>query len=293
MKAEYITPAVTPFDPDGRPDFDEMVRLYEHLITGGISGILILGSIGEFFAISKEDKKAMIHCAAEKIGRRVKYFVGTNSMIPGETVELSQYALEQGANGVVVVPPYYFTLTQESIYEFYADIASQVKGDVYIYNFPDRTGYEIAPETMLRLAQDFPNIAGCKDTIAGMDHTREIIRLVKPVRPDFKVYSGFDDNFAHNVLSGGDGCIGGLSNVIPEFFKGWMDAFEKENLQEIAQKQKQVNSLMEVYQVGTPFVPYIKAALAAKGIISSKKAAFPMPEASEESIASLRKILEF
>lgn len=291
MKAEYITPAVTLFQEDGKPDFDSLKKLYNHLIDGGISGILVLGSIGEFFAVSKEDKMDIIRFAVNEIKGRVKVLIGTNSMIPGETIELSNFALECGADGVVIIPPYYFTLTDDSIYDFYAEIAQEVKGDIYIYNFPDRTGYDIAPEVMLKLAREFSNIVGCKDTIPGVAHTREIIKMVKPVRPDFKVYSGFDDNFAYNVISGGDGCIGGLSNVIPGFFKEWMDAFKENDLQKISEKQQAVNRLMDIYGVGVPFVPYIKTAMAALGIIDSDKATFPLPKATKEDVEKLLEIL--
>ncbi len=291
MKAEYITPAVTLFNEAGKPDYENLEKLYEHLIAGGISGILVLGSIGEFFAISKEDRKGIIEFAARKIKGRVKLFVGTNSMVPGETAELSNYAIECGADGVVVVPPYYFTLTQDSIYDFYADLAGKVSGDIYIYNFPDRTGYEISSQVMVKLAAEFPNIVGCKDTIPGMAHTRDIIKQMKAVRPDFKVYSGFDDNFAHNVISGGAGCIGGLSNVIPQFFKGWMDAFEENDLEEISKRQQAIDRLMDIYNVGVPFVPYIKAAMKALGIIGSAKATFPLPVASEKEVEQLLEIL--
>lgn len=292
MKAEYITPAVTLFKEDGKPDFGSLKKLYNHLIDGGISGILVLGSIGEFFAIAKEDKKDIIRFAVDEVKGRVKLFVGTNSMVPGETIELSNYALECGADGVVIIPPYYFTLTDESIYEFYATIAKEVKGDIYIYNFPDRTGYDISPETMRRLAVEFPNIVGCKDTIPGVAHTREIIKAVKPEVPGFKVYSGFDDNFAYNILSGGDGCIGGLSNVIPHFFKEWMDAFEENDLAKISEKQQAVNRMMDIYGVGVPFVPYIKTAMAALGIIDSDKATFPLPKATKEDAEKLLAILK-
>ena len=291
MKAEYITPAVTLFTDEGKPDFENLGRLYEHLITGGVTGILVLGSIGEFFAIGKEEKKEIIRFAVKTVKGRARILVGTNSMIPGETVELSRFALDCGADGVVVVPPYYFTLTQESLYDFYRDLAASVEGDIYLYNLPDRTGYEISPELMLRLAKEFPNIVGCKDTIPGMAHTREIIKLVKPVRPDFKVYSGFDDNFAYNILSGGDGCIGGLSNVIPGFFKEWMDAFAQDDLAKVMEKQQAVNRMMDIYGVGVPFVPYIKAVMAKLGIVSSPKATFPLPKATEEELERLAEII--
>lgn len=291
MRAEYITPAITVLQEDGHADFTNLKRLYDHLIDGGINGILVLGSIGEFFAISYEEKKEIIRFAVDTVAGRTKVLVGTTSMVPGETMALSNYALECGADGVVIVPPYYFSLTQESIYDFYAEIAEAVSGPIYIYNFPDRTGYEIAAETIRRLAEKYPNIAGCKDTIPGVAHTREIIKAVKPVRPDFKVYSGFDDNFAYNVLSGGDGCIGGLSNLLPGFFQKWVDAFARDDLAEIMQRQQAVNRLMDIYNVGAPFVPYIKNAMKALGVIDCDKASFPLPKATTEDSEKILEIV--
>ena len=112
------------------------------------------------------------------------------------------------------------------------------------------------------------------------------------MRPDFKVYSGFDDNFGYNVMSGGDGCIGGLSNVLPGFFKEWMDAFEREDTAALSAKQQEINRLMDIYSVGTPFVPYIKAAMKALGIIRCARASFPLPSADERDVERLLEILK-
>lgn len=116
----------------------------------------------------------------------------------------------------------------------------------------------------LNLVKKYPNIKGYKDTQAGMDHTRELIKLIKAVRPDLRSTPGFDDNFAHNVLAGGDGCIAGLSNVLPELSPWLGRSFAKEDLQKVQEIQQKIDILMEIYQVGKPFVPYIKAAMGRK-----------------------------
>ena len=106
----YITPAVTPLNADGTIDEKGAEALYEHLIQGGVDGILILGSIGEFFAFSVEQKKRLISLAVEKVARRVPVIVGTADTVAGNVVSLSEYALREGADAVIVVPPYYFAL---------------------------------------------------------------------------------------------------------------------------------------------------------------------------------------
>ena len=107
MKANYITPAVTVFHKDGTINFEETGKVYEHLIKGGVDGILIMGSIGEFFALTMEQKKELIHFAAEKIAHRVRVLAGTTSMVFDEIIELSKYAKEAGTDGVIILPPYY------------------------------------------------------------------------------------------------------------------------------------------------------------------------------------------
>lgn len=289
--AKYITPAITPLHSDGTLDVSGAKALYEHLIAGGVDGILILGSIGEFFALDMERKKQLITLAAESIRGRVQLIVGTADNEISRVIELSRFALAQGADAVMMVPPFYFWLNAHSIEEFYSAVAQAVEGKVYLYNFPDRTGYQIPVETVLRLAQKHPNIVGLKDTISGMDHTREVIKAVKPVRPDFEIYSGFDDNFAHNVLSGGDGCIGGLSNLAPEACSAWVKAANSSDFAALSAIQQTIDRLMSIYAVGMPFVPYIKRALQLRGVKVAGGVTTPLPVPTPEDDEKLLAIL--
>ena len=113
----------------------------------------------------------------------------------------------------MVISPYYFNLSDRAVEKFYDSLADRVHGPVLLYNFPARTGYDLKPEVILGLARRHKNIVGIKDTVGTMGHTREIIQTVKSEFPEFLVYSGFDEFFAHNVLSGGDGCIAGFPTL--------------------------------------------------------------------------------
>lgn len=292
QKINYITPTVTPMLPDGEVDLDSARQLYRHLVTGGVDGILILGSIGEFFGFRMDQKKALITCAKETVQGECKFIVGTTSMVFDEIVELSNYALEQGADAVMIIPPYYFHFTDESVYEYYDMLAKEIHGNIYLYNFPERTGYDISTQVVKKLALAHTNIIGIKDTIGGVDHTRELIKQVKTARPDFEIYSGFDDNFAHNVLCGGNGCIAGLSNLYPELTSSWADALRKSDLQKATNCQRCIDRLMDIYSVGKPFVPFIKAALTRKGIIQHSTATKPMPAVTREQLEQLVEIME-
>lgn len=292
QEIHYITPAVTPFCPDGQIDFESCAKLYNYLIDGGVDGILILGSIGEFFALTMQQKQDLVRFAVETVRHRVPLIVGTTSMIFDEIVELSNYSVDLGADAVMIIPPYYFHHTDASVEEYYSLLAEKIHGNIYLYNFPDRTGYEIAPEVVRKLAERHRNIIGIKDTIGGMDHTREIIKQVKPARPEFRIYSGFDDNFAHNVLCGGNGCVAGLSNLYPELTARWVRAAREGKYAMLQSVQQTIDKLMDIYSVGKPFVPYIKEALVMRGIIKYSTASCPMPVVTSEQKERLKQIME-
>jgi len=266
-KAWYITPALTAFTRTGSLDKAGNGRLYDHLIQGGIDGILVLGSAGEFFSMSLDQRRDLIDTACAHIGGRVFTMAGVGCMIPGDTVAMAKYAFAAGVDAVIIVGPYYINLDGQKIEAYFDSVIDQIEGKVYLYNYPDRTGYDLDPALTRRLLEKHPNIAGYKDTRVDMAHTREVINATTLSGfPDFRVYCGYDDNFAHNVLSGGAGAIGGLSNLEPEIFSLWVRACNDQDYAKAALIQRYVNRMMAIYAIGAPFMPVMKTALAARGL---------------------------
>ncbi len=291
MNAAYLTPAITLFNEDGTLDLVSQEKLFNNLIENGVDGILVEGSSSEFFAMPMEQRREMAKFAIETVDHRVKLIIGTSHMVADEIVSFSNYCLDAGADAVMILPPYYFHFDAEALLQYYDRLASQIHGNIYIYNFPDNTGYTIPAETVLALAKIHPNIVGMKDTISGMDHTRELIKVVKAHIPTFEIYSGFDDNFAHNVLAGGNGCIGALSNVVPEICSAWVKAFRENDLAGIAKGQQSIDRLMDLYTVRSPFLPVIKEACKLRGIAATSAGTFPMPNATVEDDAKILELL--
>lgn len=286
----YITPAVTPLLPEGGVDFQSCESLYRFLVQGGMDGILIMGSIGEFFGLTLEEKKELIRRARKAIGKDTILIAGTTSMVFREIVELSNFALDEGVDAVMIIPPYYFWFDDDGVFRYYDELAGAIHGNIFIYNFPERTGYSISPQVIRSLAEKHKNIVGIKDTVPGVDHTREVIKAVRPVRPDFIVYSGFDDNLAHNVLCGGNGCISGMSNIFPQLAAAWAQALREGDFAKSQRCQQFTDSLMDIYSIGKPFIPAMKEALVQKGILRYATATKPMTglnEAQKKEIAAL------
>jgi len=291
MEAAYISPAVTVFREDGSLDTESQGRLYEHLIRNGVDGILAEGSAGEFFAMSPAQRRELARFAAACIAHRVRLIIGATAMEKTEMIAFADFCLEQGADAVMILPPYYFQLSQEALFHYYSTLAREIHGPLYIYNFPATTGNALQAGTVLRIAEKHANVVGIKDTITGMDHTRELINTVKSRIPSFEVYSGFDENFAHNVLSGGSGAIAGLSNVVPEFTSAWVRACRQGDPDGIAAGQQRINRLMSLYAVSQPFLPALKEALRLRGIVPSGACAFPSETLSEAQSGQIRSLL--
>lgn len=291
-KANYFTPVVTAFDKDGYLDIQGNRHIWDHLIHGGVSGLVIMGSIGEFFAMTHEEKKLMIDEVIAYAGGRTRLYIGTGCMTVEETVEMSNYALKAGADAVMIISPYYFSLSPDSIEYYYDEVASKVEGDLFLYNFPDRTGYDLTPDITIKLLRKHKNIKGYKDTLGTMAHTRKLIQTVSGEFPEFCVLSGFDEFFAHNVLCGGDGCIGGLSNIYPELFAEWVRAINEGDMGRVSQIQVIVDRAMAIYDVAHAFVPVIKTAVKLRGVEMDDYCKKPFIQPGDSEKEAIRTIMD-
>ena len=292
MSASYITPAVTLLNAQGQPDLEGNCALYEHLIRGGVDGILVLGSIGEFFALPLAQRRRLAFRAIEAVAHRTRLIIGTASMIYEDVVSFSNECLERGADAVIIVSPYYFPLDDDSVFAYYSALAQAIHGRIYLYNFPNRTGYSLSAQVVKRLALTYPNIVGIKDTIPGMDHTRELIEAVKPLRPDFEIYSGFDENLTANVAAGGDGCIAGLSNLYPEICARAARMLREKNVDGIVTGQRLIQQLFALYAIGSNFIPVIKEGVCMRGVAGSSRCSFPLPDMTQAQKQALRELMQ-
>lgn len=207
------TALVTPFR-DGAFDEKAYRRLIDSQIEGGVTGLIVLGTTGESPAVEESERERIIKCAVSQAEGKAQVIVGTGSNSTAHAAESSLRAQDLGAQGVLVVTPYYNKPTQEGLFCHYQAVAEAISVPMIIYNVPGRTGCNILPETILRLSQ-LDNVAAVKEASGDMAQVDDLIRRIKPRRPGFMVYSGNDDQAFHLVCSGGDGVISVLSNVAP------------------------------------------------------------------------------
>ena len=208
------TAIITPFNESG-VNFEAFSRLVEHQIAGGTDAIVFLGTTGEPSTMTSEEIDAVMEFAVKAVAGRTKIIFGCGSNNTEKAVSMAKKAERMGADGLLAVTPYYNKCTQNGLIAYYKAICEAVSIPVIAYNVPGRTGVEIQPATMNKIA-DIPNIAGIKDAGGNMSKTMETLRLVKD-RCD--LYSGEDALNLPILASGGVGVISVLSNIIPKDVK--------------------------------------------------------------------------
>ena len=296
MNTEFMKGVVVPILTviDGNEKIDEagMRDQVEYVIKGGVSGILAFGSNGEFYMVEEDEMERGLRIMVDQAAGRVPVYFGIGAISTKKCCRLARMAVANGAAAVSVLQPMFLKPTYAELYDHFKTIAESVpETPVLLYNNPGRVGYTLSAQLVEELAHTVPNIVGMKDTISGMDHTRELIKVVKSQIPSFEIYSGFDDNFAHNVLAGGNGCIGALSNVVPEVCSAWVRAFRENDLAGIARGQQTIDRLMDLYAIRSPFLPVIKEACKLRGVAASSTGTFPMPNATVEDDAKILELL--
>lgn len=282
MKAKIITPVVTIFDKNGKIDYEGNKKVIDYLINNGVDGLAPLGSTGEFPSMSFEEKKEFLRFYSKEVANRVPIIAGTGSMILEETVELSNYAFDLGITSVLIIPPYYFGMSQEEGFHYYDTLAKRIKANIYIYNFKARSGFDMSPETTLKLVQKHNNIIGMKDSTDDVNHTKEVLYSVLPSRPDFEMYSGFDSHFIPNVIAGGSGCIAAISNVFPELWAANVKAVNEGNFEEIKNIGKKIDILMKLYSIDSNFSLLFKKLMVERGLEVGTTTLFPFENISSD-----------
>lgn len=246
-----FTPMVTIFDENGNFDKESNRLMIEKLISDGIYGICLLGTTGEFFNMSFEEKLEYIKFASETINGRVKLIVGAGSNSIKEAISLTKCAEENNADAILALPPFYFKLDDNHVYEYFATIAKNTKLPMVLYNIPNNTNVNLSADLVLKLANNFENIAngGVKDTTPALSNVRNFVERVKKIHKNFSVYSGIDEYLIPNLMMGGDGIIGTQTNTQAKLLVDTFKAFDDKDFDKLLSNQKEINRIMAVREM--------------------------------------------
>jgi 4-hydroxy-tetrahydrodipicolinate synthase len=285
LKGIY-TALVTPFK-NGSLDEEGLRRLIEFQVQGGVDGIVPCGTTGEASTLSYEEHERVIELVVKFVNGRVPVISGTGSNSTHETIEMTEVARKLGSDMVLLVAPYYNRPTQEGLYQHFKAVAQGVDLPMILYNIPTRTGVNMLPELVARLAE-IPNIVGIKEASGSLQQVAEIYRLTKG---KFTILSGDDNIFLPMMALGATGVISVLSNILPTRLKALAKAFlDERNIERARDLHMELMPLFQAMFVEVNPVP-VKESLYFMGLIE-RELRLPLVPLADKNREYLKSVLK-
>ena len=243
-----ITPVVTALNEKEEFNVEMYTQFIDHLIDAGVSGIFPLGTNGEFYAFSQEEKLEIIKAAVSAVHGRVPVYAGTGCVTTKETIEFSNKVKDLGVDCLSIITPYFVKASQNDIFEHYKAIAEQVDMPILLYNIPARTGNAIDYTTLQKLSV-YENIIGIKDSSGNFDNS---LKYIENTDARLSVLAGSDSIILWTLMAGGTGAISGCSNVFPELMVSIYKYWKQGDIAKANEAQKKIRPFRNVMQMGNP-----------------------------------------
>lgn len=265
-----IPPVVTPLESRDELDIPGLERLIEHILAGGVHGLFILGTTGEAPGLSYRLRKELIERTCRQVAGRVPVAVGITDTSFVESVNLAKFSADNGADAVVLAPPYYFPAGQAELLEYLQHLVPELPLPLMLYNMPSHTKLMFDPDTV-RKAMEIPGIVGLKDSSANMVYFHRLQLFLKE-RPDFTLLVGPEELLGETVLLGGHGGVCGGANLFPRLYVDLYEAAvagDRSRVEELHSLVMQISAtIYSIGRYGSSFLKGIKCALALEGICS-------------------------
>ncbi|MDD2601215.1 MAG: dihydrodipicolinate synthase family protein [Kiritimatiellae bacterium] len=265
-----VPPMVTPLKDNETLDIGGLERLVEHILSGHVHGLFLLGTTGEAPNLSYPMRHEVVKRVCKQVRGRVPVLVGITDTVLIESLDLAQTAYAAGAAAVVAAPPYYFAPGQPELVEYYNRLADRLPLPLFLYNMPSHTKVMIDPETAYKLSEN-ENIVGLKDSSANIVYFNKVRHLLR-ARPDFALLIGPEEALGNVVLMGAHGGVSGGANLFPQLFVDLYDAAVAGDVAKVCKLQERVMTISAaLYGVGqhmSSFIKGVKCSLALMGICS-------------------------
>ena len=263
-----IPPMVTPLKEWDTLDQDGMVRLIDHILSGGVHGLFLLGTTGEAPSLSHRLRKEIIQRALDQIKERIPVLVGITDTSFDESINLAEYAAEKGASAVVLAPPYYFPAGQLELLEYLEHLVPRLPLPLFLYNMPTHTKLFFEPETV-KAASEIPGVIGLKDSSANMVYFHQLQQIFKD-QNDFRLFIGPEELLGETLVLGGHGGVCGGGNLIPELYVELYEKSIEGDLKKMGILHERIMQISTtIYSVGkykSSYLKGLKCSLALMGI---------------------------
>jgi 4-hydroxy-tetrahydrodipicolinate synthase len=282
-----IPPIITPVDADENVDEQGLKNVIDHVINGGVHGVFVLGSNGEFYALDFENQKRAIEITVQHVNKRVPVYAGASAITTKGCIKLAQAAEAAGADAITVLTPMFIRPNEQEMYNHFEAIAKSTKLPVLLYNNPDKTTNNISVSLLEKLAK-IENIVGIKNTSFDFVQTIEYIRVTKDIE-NFKVLSGSDYLIYGTLAYGGVGCVAGTANVAPRLVVDIYEKYMAGDLEGAMDAQKKLIPLRNTYNYGS-FPVVMKDCLNLMGVNVGHPVK-PIEHCSTERLEAIKKVL--
>ena len=290
MNAKFVCgvvpPLITPIDAREKVDEKGLRNLIEHVIIGGVHGVFVLGSTGEFYGLDFDEKKRAVEITVDQVKGRIPVYVGASDITTRECIRLSKLAENLKAQAVTVLTPMFISPSEEELYRHFRTIAESTSLPVLIYNNPDRTGVNMTANLVDRLA-DISNIVGAKDSSGDLTLTSEYIRRTRG--RGFRVMAGRDTMILGTLVYGGVGCVAATANVAPALVVEIYEKFMTGDIKGALEAQYRLAPLRIGFGLGS-FPVVTKDALNLMGVNVGDPIK-PIGHCTESNMAKLKEIL--
>ncbi len=281
-----VVAIVTPFTEDGKLDEVSLKRITSYLLGRGVHGIMTTGGTGEGPHLLREERKAVTQMVVETVRGQIPVIAGTAACSTMETILLTKDAAEVGADAAIVTPPFYFTLSDNCLYEHYERLAASVGIPVIVYNNPLYTGNNLRPELIAKLA-DIDGIIGLKQSNADLGQLVEVIRLVGD---KISILTGIDSQFYPSLCAGSKGIFSTAACVVPQQMVNLFNAFMKGNHKAASAIHIKLQSLNRFFEYDPGYVAPCKEALIMLGLPAGPVRK-PLPHLTEQQRTQIRQAL--
>ena len=263
-----IPPIITPLKDIDTLDVDGLERLVEHILAGGVSGIFVLGTTGEFSSLSYRLRYELVERVCKQVADRIPVLVGVTDTSIIESENLAKHAAGCGASALVAAPPYYYATGQPELIEYFEKLADRMPLPLYLYNMPMHTKVMIEPKTVLKIAEN-EKVIGLKDSSANMAYFR-LLQFTMKKHPGFQLFVGPEEMMADAVVLGADGGVNGGANMFPRLY---VDLYKAAVHHDFDQMRILQNKVLEVSSViytvgkyGSSYLKGLKCALSVMGL---------------------------
>ncbi|AFZ69994.1 dihydrodipicolinate synthase/N-acetylneuraminate lyase [Caldisphaera lagunensis DSM 15908] len=287
-----VVPMITPFNSKGEIDYNGLKWLIDYTINNGVNALFPNSTTGEFVHLNEEEQINLVKKTIEFSDKKVPILPGITTNVTNFSISLGKKFIDYGADGLIIMPPFFFKLSENDLYFHFSKIAESLDSNIIIYNNPYTTGTVIPISVYERLVKEFSNVIGVKITYDSFDYIRKTIDRLKSLKKDFYVLTGMAQMFLPVLVIGGDGTVSGLANAFPKLHVDLYKEFINKNFSNAFELNKKILLISKIYDIGFSNSSATKAALELIGSPIKSFVRMPLREESKENKEKIKSIID-